>query len=120
MRVYCLSCPNEWLARAPSIPRQCPACWSRVLATEDELRIGALVCYLLTNLPSGKLPPLPPQDPAQGLADVTGLPFAIKCYHDVMGRTRDQSERRRAAMLMLQYRGLSSVKAQNTAQIMFP
>lgn len=120
MHVHCLSCPNEWIARVPSIPRQCPACWSRVLATEDELRLGALVCYLLANFSAGKLPPLPPQDPAQGLADVMNLPFSIKCYHDVMGRARDQSERRRAAMLMLQYRGLSSMQAQNAAQTMFP
>jgi len=68
----------------------------------------------------GKLPPLPPKDPAQGLADVIGFPFSIKTYHDVMGRTRDQLERRHAATLMLQYRGLTLVQAQNLAQIMFP
>ena len=120
VKVYCLSCPNEWTPRGASVSRQCPSCWSRVLATEDELRLGALVCHLLANFSATKLPPPPSLDPLQALGDVIGFPFSIKTYHDVMGRARDQSERRRAATLMLRQRGLNEAEVQDLAQIMFP
>jgi len=120
MKIYCLSCANGWTPRGASVSRQCPSCWSRVLATEDELRLASHVCHLLANLSAGKLPPLPPKSPVQGLAEVINFPFSIKTYHDVMGRARDQSERRRAATLMLQYRGLTLLEAQNLARIMVP
>ena len=90
------------------------------MASEDELRLGGLVCHLLAKLSAGMLPPGPPSDPLKGLGNVIAFPFSLKTYHDVMGRVRDQSERRRAAVLMLQHRNLDTATAEGLASIMFP
>jgi len=101
------------------MPRQCPSCWSRALASEDELRLGSFVCHLLAHLAAG-LPPPSPGSPLNALADGISLPFSIKAYHDVVSRARDQTERRRAALLMLRQRGLPPAQCQSLALSMFP
>lgn len=119
MKVFCISCLNDWLARGGKVPRQCPTCWSRAIATEDDLRLGSFVCHLLANLAAG-LPPPAPGSPPSALADAISLPFSMKAYHDVISRADDQAERRRAVILMLQQRGLPVAQCQNLALSMFP
>jgi len=101
------------------MPRQCPSCWSRVLASEDELRLGSFICHLLAHWAAGLPPPSPGSLP-RALVDGISLPFSIKAYHDVVSRARDQLERRHAAILMLQQRGLAPVQYQSLALSMFP
>lgn len=120
MRVHCLSCQNQWVTRGSALPRQCSSCWGRSLASEDELRLGGLVCHLLANASASRLPPAPPPNPLVGLGQFIAFPFSIKAYLDVMSRARDQLERRRAAALMLGYRGVGTATANSLANIMFP
>ena len=118
MKIYCLSCSNEWISRGSNIPRQCPSCWGRILVTEDELRLAALVCHLLANLAANKLPP--PPSPVGFPRDVISFPLSLKTYHDLMNRTNDQSQRRRAAKLMLEQRGIDEEESSEMANAMFP
>jgi len=90
------------------------------LASEDELRLGGVVCHFLANFSACKLPPAPPSNPLAAAGDFIAFPFSIKSYHDVMGRAGDQSERRRVAALMLQYRDVDKITAQQLANLMFP
>lgn len=118
MRLYCLSCPNDWITRGTTASRQCPSCWGRTFVTEDELRLGALVCHLLANIAAGEPPPRPS---LSGLPeDIISFPFSLKAYHDVMSRATDQSQRRRAAQLMLEKRELPPQQSLRLANIMFP
>jgi hypothetical protein len=118
MKIYCLSCTNDWNSRGNAISRQCPYCWGRSLATEDELRLGSLVCHMLANLASGGILPLP--SPSSLPGDAISFPFSLKTYHDIMSRAGDQSQRRRAVQLMLEQRGLNPQRSSGLANSMFP
>lgn len=114
MEYWCLSCNHHWISRGASPSRQCPSCWGRAIADEDELRLGGIVALPLSSLSSGALPP-PPSPTA-----VVTFPLAIGHFLAVMSRAHSQAERRRAAELMLVQNGVPTLQASTLATQMYP
>lgn len=114
MEYFCLRCPHRWENRGGDPSRQCPACWSRSIASREELRLGRLFLRPWAYVARGQAPPLPP------LQEAPLLLVAPLTYHSVMLRTRSAAERQRAAGLMLEEDGFLPAEASRLAAQMFP
>jgi len=114
MEYWCLSCNHYWTSRGASPSRQCPSCWGRAIADQDELRLGGIVALPLSSLSSGALPP-PPSPTA-----ILAFPLALGHFLAVMGRAHSQVERCRAAELMLVQNGVPPLQASALAAQMYP
>lgn len=114
MEYWCLTCNHHWTSRGASPSRQCPSCWGRAIADQDELRLGGVVALPLSSLSSGAVPPIPSP------TVVLTFPLALGHFLAVMGRAHSQVERRRAAELMLAQNGVPSLQATALAAQMYP
>jgi len=114
MKYWCLSCNHEWSSRGPTPSRQCPNCWKRAIADEDELRLAGIVALPLAQLSKNTLP-APPTPEA-----VLKFPFALGSFMALVNRAGNQAERRRAAELMLLHRGIGPSEASVLATRMYP
>ena len=114
MRYWCLSCNHEWSSRGPAPSRQCPSCWKRAIADEDELRLAGIAALPLARISDSTLPKLPAPEVA------LQFPFAIASFVAILGRAGNQAERRRAAELMLLHNGVDTSEASDMAARMYP
>jgi len=114
MKFRCLSCNHEWSSRGPAPSRQCPSCWKRAIANEDELRLAGIVALPLAKFSEAAL--LAPPTPEA----VLKFPFAIASFIAVVNRAGNQVEKRRAIELMLMLSGIDSSEASTLAARLYP
>lgn len=114
MRYSCLQCNHDWNSRGTTPSRQCPSCWRRCIASEDELRLGGVVAEALSQLQRGYPPPIPTPEA------VVNFPFSLTNFVAVISRADNQLERRRAVELMLIQRGVSASDASRSASLLYP
>ena len=114
MDYECLECGHRWRGRGNSEPRQCPNCWGRVFMSKEELRLAGIALEPQAHIWLRQLPPLP--HPSEVLAG----PLALATLITVMGRTRNQVQKRRAVERILVLRGFNAVTARNTSSLMYP
>lgn len=107
LTVYtCFKCGNQWIAKTER-PRQCSNCWSRAIASEEEIRIAAIFIKPWAYLYSGRLPPLPLPH------EIILLPFSMLTYNSLLMRVRrDEEIKRRMLKALLIESGFTNEDAE--------
>lgn len=114
MNYECLGCGHPWRGRGDDLPRQCPDCWGRSFISEEELKVAGIALEPLAHIWLRQALRVP--DPVEVLAG----PLAAATLVTVMGRTRNQVQRRQAVERILELRGFDSANAREVATRMYP
>jgi len=95
MEYVCLNCMHKWISRGETVPRQCPACWSRSIASLSDIRLASILLKPWTYLSVGRSPPLPlPQE-------LLEFPASLFSYSSVMASTRGNPKARENALRLI-------------------